>query len=324
MVTEFHDRFGCAIAQSPSRDLRTLRARLIAEEADEANNELARGDLASIAKELADLAYVTYGAAISLGIDLDAAIAAVHDSNMSKLGADGKPIMREDGKVLKGPDYRAPDMSLALWPAIIASPNSPNRQERAPTMTTETTMTIAITQDYEFDEDCGLGGSMLSFWTEGHGHDPEQFIRAVIDHTLEEHGSVARIELEDKPVEMWQRTIDRGDGVEYSRQSTAPDGSYPRAEPITLLDLERHSRGGTKCGVVGCVNPWSSGPAAVVRVEIDGRGPTVNNSYMAVRMWFCREHTRQFPEPSYRVCMVPVGATIMLPTPAAIPTEVTQ
>lgn len=187
-------------------------------------------------------------------------------------------------------------------------------------MTTETISEspamIAITQDCEFDEDCGLGGLMLSFWTEGHDHDPEQFIRAVIDHTLEGSGSVPRIERGDKPVEMWQRIIDRRDGVEYSRHSTAPEGSYPRAEPITLLDLERHSRGGIKCGVVDCVKPWSSGPAAVVRVEADGRGPTVNHPYMAVRMWFCREHTRQFPEPSYRVCMVPVGATIMLPTPA--------
>lgn len=177
--------------------------------------------------------------------------------------------------------------------------------------------TIGITQDYEFDEDCGLGGPMLSFWTEGHGHDPERFIRAVIDHTLEEHGSVPRIDPDDAPVEMWQRTIDRRDGVEYSRQSTAPEGSNPRAEPITLLDLERGHRGGTKCGVIGCTKPWSSGLPVVVRVEADDRGPTVINSYMTVLMWFCRDHAHHVPEPSYRVCMIPVGATIMLPTPAA-------
>lgn len=189
------------------------------------------------------------------------------------------------------------------------------------TTTREALTTIAITQDYEFDEDCGLGGPMLSFWTAGHGHDPEQFIRAVIDHTLEEHGSVPRIELEDKPVEMWQRTLDRRDGVEYSRQSTGPDGSVPRSVPITLLDLERRSRGGTKCSVVDCTEPWSSGPSAIVRVEADDRGPTVKSPYVAVRMWFCREHRQQFPDPSYRVCMVPVGATIMLTTPIDAPDD---
>jgi len=114
LVREFHVAFGCAIDKPPTRDLRTLRARLIAEEANEVNGELARGGLAAIAKELADLAYVTYGAAVSLGIDLDAAIRAVHASNMAKLGADGRPIFRADGKVLKPEGWQAPDMSGAL------------------------------------------------------------------------------------------------------------------------------------------------------------------------------------------------------------------
>lgn len=176
---------------------------------------------------------------------------------------------------------------------------------------------IDIAQDYEFYEDSGLGGPMLSFWAPGHGHDPEQFIRAVIDHMLSYGGSVPRIDPEDKPVEMWQRTVEQHDGVEYERMPTKPEtsASYLQAEPITLLDLERRGRGGTKCGVSGCSKPWSSGNPAIVRVEADDRGPTVNTPYMSVRMWFCREHSRRFPEPSYRVCMVPVGATIMLPAP---------
>lgn len=172
-------------------------------------------------------------------------------------------------------------------------------------------MTIEITQDYEFDEDCGLGGPMLSFWAPGHDHDPDQFIRSVIDYTLEMYGSVPRIEADDKPVELWQRTIDRRDGVEYSRHLAESDDAHGRgAEPITVLDLERRGRGGIKCGVLGCTKPWSSGPSAVVRVEAGDDLP-----YMSVRMWFCREHRRQFPEPSYRVCLVPVGATILLPAP---------
>lgn len=184
-------------------------------------------------------------------------------------------------------------------------------------MTEQTVTTIAITQDYEFDEDFGLGNPMLSFWAYGHGHNPEQFIRAVIDHALTEHGSVPRIDPEDEPVEMWQRTIERHDGVEYSRILAESDDAHGRgAKPVTVLDLERRGRGGTKCGVTGCDRPWSSGKPAIVRIEADGTGPSLNNvPYMSVRMWFCREHTRLFPEPSYRVCMVPVGATILLPAP---------
>ena len=58
-----------------------------------------------LAKELADLVYVTYRMALVMGIDLDSVFTEVHRSNMSKLGDDGKPLYREDGKVLKGPNY---------------------------------------------------------------------------------------------------------------------------------------------------------------------------------------------------------------------------
>ena len=114
MVREFHEVFGVAIGQAPTRDIRTLRARLIAEEANEATAALGCSGLGSIAQELADLVYVTYGTAVSLGIDLDAAVAEVHRANMSKLDPDGRPLLRSDGKVLKGPNYRPPDMRSAL------------------------------------------------------------------------------------------------------------------------------------------------------------------------------------------------------------------
>jgi predicted HAD superfamily Cof-like phosphohydrolase len=113
-VAEFHRVFGVAINAPASRDLRTLRARLIAEEANEVTAELACGSLTSIAQELADLVYVAYGTAISLGIDLDAAVAEVHRANMSKLDDDGQPIYRGDGKVLKSSNYRKPDCSSAV------------------------------------------------------------------------------------------------------------------------------------------------------------------------------------------------------------------
>jgi NTP pyrophosphatase (non-canonical NTP hydrolase) len=68
----------------------------------------------NLAKELADLLYVTLGTAELLGIPMSKTFAAVHESNMSKLGADGQPIFREDGKVLKGPNYRPADLSLVV------------------------------------------------------------------------------------------------------------------------------------------------------------------------------------------------------------------
>ena len=62
-------------------------------------------------KELADLVYVCYQYAENMGWFLDEALNRVHESNMSKLDKDGKPIYRDDGKVLKGPDYKPPDLS---------------------------------------------------------------------------------------------------------------------------------------------------------------------------------------------------------------------
>ena len=62
-------------------------------------------------KELADLVYVCYQYASNLGWDLDEAMDRVHKSNMSKLDEYGNPILREDGKVLKGPNYQPPDLS---------------------------------------------------------------------------------------------------------------------------------------------------------------------------------------------------------------------
>tara|TARA_R100000353_G_C6483216_1_gene189761 strand:- start:442 stop:723 length:282 start_codon:yes stop_codon:yes gene_type:complete len=61
-------------------------------------------------KELADLVYVCFQYAENMGWDLDEALHRVHESNMSKLDKDGKPIRREDGKILKGPNYRPPNL----------------------------------------------------------------------------------------------------------------------------------------------------------------------------------------------------------------------
>lgn len=117
LVREFHDAFG--VERGVTDQIRELRARLIAEEAQEAVDALKAEplDREAVAKELADLLVVTYGTADVLGIDLDAAFGAVHESNMSKLGPGGSVIRRDDGKVLKGPYYREPDMSEAVMEA---------------------------------------------------------------------------------------------------------------------------------------------------------------------------------------------------------------
>ena len=65
---------------------------------------------ANCLKELADLVYVCYQYAVNMGWSLDEAMHRIHDSNMSKLDKDGKPIYREDGKVLKGPNYAPPNL----------------------------------------------------------------------------------------------------------------------------------------------------------------------------------------------------------------------
>jgi predicted HAD superfamily Cof-like phosphohydrolase len=82
---------------------------------DEEFVELLTADSAeNLLKELADLVYVIYGYAATFDLDLDEAVRRVHESNMSKLGEDGKPIYRDDGKVLKGPNYKPPYMKDLL------------------------------------------------------------------------------------------------------------------------------------------------------------------------------------------------------------------
>src|SRR5687768_11386360 len=113
MVREFHEAFGVANPDKPGfpgNDVRNLRLDLIDEEVGELYEAESEIDLVGVADALTDIAYVVYGMALQYGIDLDACFKEVHASNMSKLGADGKPIYREDGKVLKGPNYFKPNL----------------------------------------------------------------------------------------------------------------------------------------------------------------------------------------------------------------------
>jgi len=104
-------------------DLLAMRKRLIDEEYKELDAEIVKAmdeiktggrpqkeTLLHLYKELADLQYVVSGLSVTFGIPIDEVFGRVHASNMSKLGADGKPIYREDGKILKGPNYFEPDL----------------------------------------------------------------------------------------------------------------------------------------------------------------------------------------------------------------------
>ena len=91
-----------------------LRLSLIQEELDELSEAINNKDLLEVADALTDILYVTYGAGHAFGIDLDKCFEEVQNSNMSKLGNDGKPIFNDHGKVMKGPNYFKPDLSKFL------------------------------------------------------------------------------------------------------------------------------------------------------------------------------------------------------------------
>jgi predicted HAD superfamily Cof-like phosphohydrolase len=117
-VGEFHRVYGLPLRAAPTADIGAeqvaLRLALIEEEVAELRAAAAAGDLTGVADALADIVYVAYGTAHVYGIDLDAVLDEVHASNMTKLDEDGRPIRRADGKVLKGPRYRPPDISRVL------------------------------------------------------------------------------------------------------------------------------------------------------------------------------------------------------------------
>ena len=113
-VKNFMETFGQEVKSKPSLSsdkINILRYNLIKEELDEFKQALDNNDLLEVADALTDILYVTYGAGHAFGIDLDACFVEVQNSNMSKLGLDGKPIFNDQGKVMKGPNYFKPDLS---------------------------------------------------------------------------------------------------------------------------------------------------------------------------------------------------------------------
>lgn len=113
-VGTFMKTFGQEVKTKPSFSsdkINKLRLDLIKEELEELTEAMQNKDLLEVADALTDILYVTYGAGHAFGIDLDKCFNEVQNSNMSKLGEDGKPIYNESGKVMKGPNYFRPDLS---------------------------------------------------------------------------------------------------------------------------------------------------------------------------------------------------------------------
>ena len=102
-------------ASLSSENINNLRINLIEEELNEFKEAVIKKDLKEAADALTDILYVTYGAGHAFGINLDKCFEEVQNSNMSKLGDDGKPIYDEKGKVMKGPKYFKPDLKKFLY-----------------------------------------------------------------------------------------------------------------------------------------------------------------------------------------------------------------
>jgi predicted HAD superfamily Cof-like phosphohydrolase len=119
-VKEFHQVFGLGVSETPKGDLgeskNRLRYNLMKEENEEYLEAVQNDDKIEIADALGDMLYILCGTIIEHGLQhkIEEVFDEIQRSNMSKLGEDGKPIYREDGKVMKGPNYFKPDFSLIL------------------------------------------------------------------------------------------------------------------------------------------------------------------------------------------------------------------
>ena len=116
-VKTFMKTFGQEVKEKagfPSDEITSLRYELIKEELEELKNAINNKNIKEVADALTDILYVTYGAGHAFGINLDKCFKEVQNSNMSKLGNDGKPIYNDKGKVMKGPNYFKPNLNKFL------------------------------------------------------------------------------------------------------------------------------------------------------------------------------------------------------------------
>ena len=119
-VTEFHNAFGLGVANEMKSDLgenkNLLRFNLMKEENEEYLDAVQNNDLTEIADALGDMLYILCGTILEHGLQhkIEEVFEEIQRSNMSKLNHDGKPIYREDGKVMKGPNYFKPNFEAIL------------------------------------------------------------------------------------------------------------------------------------------------------------------------------------------------------------------
>jgi predicted HAD superfamily Cof-like phosphohydrolase len=116
-VKTFMNTYGQEVKNTPEfpdSKIVQLRIDLIQEELNELKEAINNNDIVEVADALTDILYVTYGAGHSFGVDLDSCFSEVQNSNMSKLGQDGKPIYNESGKVMKGPNYFKPNIKKII------------------------------------------------------------------------------------------------------------------------------------------------------------------------------------------------------------------
>lgn len=119
-VQQFHEAFGLGVNNEPtvnlSKEVLQLRHKLMAEENDEYLQAAENNDLIEVADALGDMLYILCGTILEHGMQhkIEEVFNEIQRSNMSKLGADGKPIYREDGKVMKGPNYFTPNLSKII------------------------------------------------------------------------------------------------------------------------------------------------------------------------------------------------------------------
>lgn len=113
-VAKFNRAFGADVRTTPDLTHADIEMRLglVIEELEETRLAYLRGDIVEVADGIGDLLVVVYGFAQATGINADKIFKAVHKSNMTKLGADGKVIRREDGKILKGPNFKRPTADI--------------------------------------------------------------------------------------------------------------------------------------------------------------------------------------------------------------------
>ena len=118
-VRKFMKTFGQEVkekAEFPNDKITALRYDLISEELSELKEAIDSRDIKEVADALTDILYVTYGAGHAFGINLDKCFEEVQNSNMSKLGEDGRPIYNDKGKVMKGPNYFKPNLNkFVAW-----------------------------------------------------------------------------------------------------------------------------------------------------------------------------------------------------------------